>query len=60
MEDYNTPMISSISDNSRMVKPGVAVPVAAIYALAVTTVAAYACFLAVQGAAVYNGVVFWD
>ncbi|EOU1757638.1 hypothetical protein LI056_14930 [Clostridium perfringens] len=50
---YSTPMIKPVSAEPRAIKPGVAVPVAAIYAAAVTTVAAWVQFAA------HSAVVFW-
>lgn len=61
MDGYNTPMIEQLnSSETQAIKPGVAVPVAAIYAAAVTTVVAAVQFVVAAGAVLWNGAWIYD
>ncbi|WP_286910416.1 hypothetical protein [Clostridium sp. UBA1652] len=59
MGEYNTPMISQVNNSTQAIKPGVAVPVAAIYAAVLTTVAISVQFAVQAGAVLWNAVAFW-
>ncbi|MCM8710830.1 hypothetical protein M2651_07290 [Clostridium sp. SYSU_GA19001] len=61
MNSYNTPMITQVNSvETEAIKPGVAVPVIAIYALALTTVAASVQFAVQMAAVMWNATWVWN